>query len=333
MPALKPRKGVIRLKITVLEPLGVTEEEIREIAKPITDEGHELVIYDEQTSDVEVQKERVKDTDVLVIANSPLKGEVIKSADNLKMLSVAFTGVDHVDLQACKEKDVLVCNAAGYSTPAVAELAFGMIISLLRNIVPLDEVTRKGGTMEGYSQREFHGKTLGVVGTGAIGSRVAHIGLAFGSEVIAYNRSESEELKAKGVEYKSLEDVFKESDIISIHLPLTDQTKGIISEDILNLMKEDALLINTARGPIVDNEALAEVLTEGKIAGAGIDVFDMEPPLPNDYSLLHTDSTVLAPHIGFASQEAMVRRADIVFSNISLWKEGKPANVIPIKDI
>src|SRR5699024_6161569 len=115
-----------------------------------------------------------------------------------------------------------------------------------------------------------------------------HIGLAFGSEVIAYNRSESEELKAKGVEYKSLEDVFKESDIISIHLPLTDQTKGIISEDILNLMKEDALLINTARGPIVDNEALAEVLTEGKIAGAGIDVFDMEPPLPNDYSLLHT---------------------------------------------
>src|SRR5699024_756705 len=241
----KPRKGVIRLKITVLEPLGVTEEEIREIAKPITDEGHELVIYDEQTSDVEVQKERVKDTDVLVIANSPLKGEVIKSADNLKMLSVAFTGVDHVDLQACKEKDVLVCNAAGYSTPAVAELAFGMIISLLRNIVPLDEVTRQGGTMEGYSQREIHGKTLGVVGTGAIGSRVAHIGLAFGSEVIAYNRSESEELKAKGVEYKSLEDVFKESDIISIHLPLTDQTKGIISEDILNLMKEDALLIRS----------------------------------------------------------------------------------------
>lgn len=316
------------MKITILEPLGVSEEELREIGKPITDAGHELVIYNEHTSDVEVLKERVKDTDILVIANSPLSGEVINAAENLKMISVAFTGVDHVDLETCKERDILVSNAAGYSTPAVAELAFGLMISVFRAIVPLDKVTREGGTMAGYRQRELHGKTIGLVGTGAIGSKVAEVGLAFGCDVIAYNRSENQDLKAKGVKYMDLEDILKESDIVSVHLPLTAETKGLIDEDKLRLMKEDAILINTARGPIIDNAALAKILNQGKIAGAGIDVFDMEPPLDKDYPLLKADNAVVAPHIGFASEEAMVRRAHIAFNNVSGWMDEKPVNVI-----
>lgn len=316
------------MKITVLEPLGVSEEKIRTIAKPITDAGHELEIFNDKSSDKEILKERVKDAEILVIANSPLEGEVIRAAKNLKMISVAFTGVDHVDLDVCRERDICLSNSAGYSTPAVVELAFGLMISVFRNIVPLDKVTREGGTMTGYSQREIQGKTLGVVGTGAIGSDVAKVGLAFGAGVIAYNRSENEELKSLGVEYKTLEDLFKESDIISIHLPLNNGTKGIIDEDKLSLMKETAILINTARGPIIDNKALAKALNEGKISGAGIDVFDMEPPLSKDYPLLNAKNIVLAPHIGFASQEAMVRRADIVFKNIECWLEDKPQNVI-----
>lgn len=316
------------MKITVLEPLGVSEEEIRTIAKPITDLGHELVVFNEKSLDNEVLKERVKDTNILVIANSPLEGQVIKSAENLKIISIAFTGVDHVDLATCKERGILVCNSAGYSTPAVVELAFGLMISVLRNIVPLDKVTRDGGTMVGFSQREIHGKTLGLVGTGAIGSDVAKVGLAFGANVIAYNRSENEDLKSLGVEYRSLEDLFKESDIVSVHLPLNDETRGIIDEEKLRSMKEGAILINTARGPIIDNDALARVLNEGKISGAGIDVFDMEPPLPMDYPLLDAKNTVLAPHIGFASQEAMVRRAHIVFENILAWLEDRPENMV-----
>lgn len=316
------------MKITVLEPLGVDVEEIRTIAKPITDLGHELEVFNEKSLDREVLKERVKDTDILIVANSPLEGEVIRAAENLKMISVAFTGVDHVDLTACKEKGILVSNSAGYSTPAVVELAFGLMISVFRNIVPLDKVTRDGGTMAGYSQREIHGKTLGIVGTGAIGSDVAKVGLAFGAKVIAYNRSENQELKSLGVEYKSLENLFKESDIVSIHLPLNDSTRGIVDEEKLRSMKEDAILINTARGPIIDNDALARVLNEGKISGAGIDVFDMEPPLALDYPLLSAKNIVLAPHVGFASQEAMVRRAYIVFENISAWLEKKPQNII-----
>ncbi|HLR21136.1 MAG TPA: 2-hydroxyacid dehydrogenase [Tissierellaceae bacterium] len=316
------------MKITILEPLGVSEEELREIAKPLTAEGHELVIYNEKSSDNEVLKERVKDTDVLIIANSPLEGEVIRAAKNLKMLSVAFTGVDHVDLEACKEKGVLVSNAAGYSTPAVVELAFGLMISLFRNIVPLDKVTREGGTKDGYGQREIYGKTLGVVGTGDIGSDVAEVGLAFGCDVIAYNRSENKDLKSKGVKYVDIKDLLKESDIVTIHLPLTDETKEFIDKEKLELMKEDAILVNAARGPIIDNKALAETLNEGKIAGAGIDVFDIEPPLDTDNPLLSAKNTVVAPHIGFASEEAMVRRAKIVFENISSWEKDKPQNVI-----
>lgn len=314
------------MKIVVLEPLGISEEEIRAIAKPIIDKGHELTLYNEKSTEIEVLKERIRDMDVVVLANMPLKGEVIESSDKLKLISVAFTGVDHVDLEACKENHIVVSNSAGYSTPSVAELAYGLMISLLRNIVPLDEATRKGKSMAGFSQIDLHGKTLGVIGTGAIGSRVAEIGLAFGCNVLAYNRTENEELKNKGVTYLPLEEVLKASDIVTIHLPLTKDTKGLIDAEKLKLMKKNALLINTARGPIVDNAALADALKDGQLGGAGIDVFDMEPPLPSDYPLLNAPNTVLTPHIGFATKEAMKRRAEITFENIVKWLEGNPQN-------
>lgn len=316
------------MKITVLEPLGVLKEKLQSIAKPLVEKGHELEIYEQKTGDVEELKERVKDTDILVIANSPLNGEVIRSAKKLKMISVAFTGVDHVDLEACRENNILVSNAAGYSTPSVAELTFGLIISLLRNVVPLDKKTREGETKEGYRQRDLYGKTLGVVGTGAIGKNVAEIGLCFGCNVIAYNRSENEELKEKGVKYLELEELMKVSDIVTIHLPLNDETLRIIDEYKISLMKEDALLINAARGPIIDNKALAKALKDRKIAGAGIDVFDTEPPLDKEYELLDTNNTILTPHIGYATEEAMVRRAEIVFNNIGSWLKDDPINII-----
>jgi len=317
-----------KMHIIVLEDIGVAEARIKEIAEPITNQGHQLTIYTDKVSDTEILKERVKDADILVIANSKLTGEVIKAAPHLKMISVAFTGVDHIDLETCKEKKLVVCNAAGYSVAAVAELAFGLMVSLLRNILPLDQATRQGGTVGGYGQRELYGKILGVVGTGNIGSRVAELGLAFGCKVIAYNRSEKEALQTKGVKYMSLENVLKNSDIVSIHLPLTEETRGLIDKNKLILMRPEAILINTARGPIIDNQALAEMLEAGRISGAAIDVFDMEPPLPNDYPLLRAKSTVLTPHIGYATQEAMQRRANIVFQNILAWLNHQPENVI-----
>ena len=316
------------MKIVILESLGISEEEFNRLTKPLTENGHDVVLYDDGKTDDETLKTRVKDAEILVLANMPLSGDVIDAADKLKYISVAFTGYDHIDLDKCKEKGIQVSNAGGYSTHSVAELTFGLITALLRNIVPLDAVTREGGTKAGYSQTDLNGKTLGVLGTGEIGSAVANLGLAYGCEVIAYNRSENQELIDKGVEYKSLDEVLEVSDIITLHMPLTDETKHLIDQEKLALMKESAIIINTAVGPIVDNDALAEALHDGTIAGAGLDRVDMEPPVPADYPILDAPNTVLVPHIGFATDEAMVRRAEITFNNIVQWDKGEQENVV-----
>lgn len=316
------------MRIVVLEPLGLEEERVRSIAGKIIGEGHQLVTYKDRVEDVEVLKKRASGADILVIANMPLKGEVINSVENLKMISVAFTGVDHVDIKVCRERNILVCNAAGYSTSSVAELTYGLIFSVLRNIVPLDKATREGRTKAHYSQNDLSGKTIGIVGTGAIGTKVAEIAKVFGCKVLAYSRSKKAEVEALGVTYVSLEELLKESDVVSIHVPLKNDTRALINEEKISLMKSNAILINTARGAIIDNAALAKALEEGKIAGAGIDVFDMEPPIPKDYPLLKAPNTVLAPHVGFATEEAMVRRAHITFNNIAKWLEGKPENLV-----
>lgn len=316
------------MKITILEPLAVEEDLLRDMGKFLTDQGHELVVYDSIAEGKGETIERVRDTDILIIANSLLTREVIEAADKLKMIAVAFTGVDHVDLDACREKSIAVSNAAGYSTSSVAELAFGLMIDLYRNILPLDRVTRDGRTKVGYRQKDLYGKRLGLIGTGAIGSHVANIGLAFGCEVIAYNRSHDKELMSRGVTYMSLEELLKTSDIVSIHLPLNGETKRLIGRDELDMMKKDSILINTARGPIVDNDALADALNNDLIAGAGIDVFDLEPPLDLDLKLLTAKNSILTPHIGFATEEAMVRRAEISFENVGSWIGGNQKNIV-----
>ncbi|URZ14052.1 2-hydroxyacid dehydrogenase [Clostridium felsineum] len=316
------------MKISVIEPLGLSESEIREIAKPITDRGHEIVVYNEKTTDKNILKARVKDSEVIVLANMPLKAEVINSDSKLKMMSIAFTGVDHVELEGLKNKEIAVSNASGYSTESVTELTFGLVFSVLRNIVPLDKNTRSGKTKDGFSQNDLSGKTFGVIGTGLIGASVCKIAKAFGCKVIAYNRSEKEELKSIGVEYVTLNELLSQSDVVSIHIPQTPETKGLIGKEEIKLMKNTAILINVARGPIVDSKALAQALEKGDIKGAGIDVFDKEPPLDLDYGLLKAKNTVLVPHIGFATKEAMVRRAHITFENILSWLDGKQQNIV-----
>jgi len=241
---------------------------------------------------------------------------------------VAFTGYNHIDLDKCKERGIKVSNAAGYSTNSVAEITFGLIISLLRSMGPAEAAVREGSTKAGFTQLDLKGKTLGVLGTGSIGGAVAEIGLAFGCKVIAYNRSEKPALISKGVEYKPLDEVLKESDIVTLHTPLTDDTKHLINKEKLALMKPSAYLINTAVGPVVDNDALAEALHNGTIAGAGLDRVDMEPPVPADYPILSAPNVVILPHVGYATDEAMVRRAEITFTNIVKWEKGEQDNVV-----
>ena len=304
------------MKISLLEPIGVSQAVLDELSQGLKDRGHEFCFYDTKTTDVEELKRRTAGCDIVMIANNPYPAEVVESADALKMISVAFTGIDHIGVKACKDKDIMICNAAGYSNQTVAELVIGMAIDGLRNVAKANDVVRKGGTSAGIGGREICGRTVGIIGLGKIGMVAAKLFLAFGAKVIAYNRSQSEEAKALGIEYKSLEEVLSESDIVSLNMPLNDSTRGFISADKIALMKPDTVFINCARGPIVDNEALAKALNEDKLGFACLDVFDMEPPIPEDYPILHAKNTLLTPHQAFISEESMIRRAKIVFDNV-----------------
>jgi D-3-phosphoglycerate dehydrogenase len=314
------------MKVVLLEPLGVPEAMLRDIFRPLEEKGHELVCYPDRVEDVKILVERAKDADVLMLANLPLPAEVINSCPSLKMISVAFTGVDHIALDACTARDIVVSNCAGYSTNSVAELAVGMMISLSRFMIPCDQATREGKTRAGLIGHDLAGKTVGIVGTGAIGMQVARICSAIGCKLIAYSRTEKDEAIKMGIRYMSLEDLMVEADIVSLHVPSTGETRKLINAEMIGRMKEDAILINTARGAIVDSEALAEALRNEKISGAGIDVFEMEPPIPSDHPLLNAPKVILAPHVAFATSEAFEKRAGLVFRNIEAWLEGEPVN-------
>ena len=312
------------MKIVLLEPLGVPEATIRRYAEALEKDGHTFAAYPKDT-DPAVQIERAKDADVIMIANMPLSGQVIESCPNLKFIDVAFTGVDLVDVEFCRERGIHVCNCAGYSTVAVADLVFGFVIDLARNILACNDAVRKGKTKQGLVGFELEGKKFGVIGAGAIGERVLKIAQAFGCETYAYNRSVKE---IPGVTFVSMEDLLKTCDIISVHVPQTKDTIGLIGKEQFAVMKKNALFINTARGPVVDSQALADALNEGKIAGAAVDVFEMEPPVPQEHILLHAKNLIATPHVAFASQQAFEKRAVIVAENIKSWLAGNMQNVI-----
>lgn len=316
------------MKIVVMEPLGIAAEQVETLAAPLKAAGHEFVYYATKETDQTKLLARIQEAEILVLANQPLSGELIKACPQLKMLAVAFTGVDHIDMAACRERGLVVCNAAGYSTNAVAELTLGLAISVIRNIVPCDERCRHAGTKDGLVGFELYGKTFGVVGTGAIGSKVAKLAAAFGCEVIAYSRTPKQELEAAGVRYVGLGELLRTADFVSLHVPLTEATRGLINAEAIAQMKPTAVLLNTARGPVVDSEALAAALNAGRLAGAGIDVFENEPPVAEAHPLCQARNTVVTPHVAFATKEALLARADIVIANINAYLAGKPQNVV-----
>lgn len=316
------------MMIKLLEPLNVSTSLIDELAAPLKEAGHDFVYYDEKTTDTDELAKRSANADIVMIANNPYPKGAFENAENLKLINVAFTGVGHVDQAAAKEQGIQIANAAGYSNTAVAELVIGLTIDILRKISSGNELIRQGSAVVSYQGNEIKDKTVGIVGTGRIGIATAKLFKAFGANLIGFNRSEKEKAKEIGLEYVSLDELMKQSDIISVHLPSNDETKNTLSKEKLALMKESAILINAARGPIIDNDALAELLNEDKIAGAGIDVFDMEPPIPADYPLLNAQNAVLTPHVGFLTDEAMEIRAQVVFDNVLKFLEGKPQNIV-----
>lgn len=316
------------MKISLVNPLEVDKKIIENHKEKLEEMGHDFIAYEENAKDDNELIERLKDTDIAIVTNKPLSAKVIDASKNLELIDVAFTGVDHIDLDAVKANGITLLNASGYSDDSVAELVIGLTIAVMRKFN-----ANKANIFDGQSYNlmgeTIQGKKFGVIGTGNIGIKLIKILKAFDCEILAYSRTQKDEVKELGVSYVDLDTLLKESDVISLHIPNNKETKHFLAKEELDKIKENAILINCARGPVVDNDYLAELLNEDKLR-AGIDVFDMEPPLPEDYPLRNAKNTVLTNHIGFYTKEAMANRAEIVFNNIYQYLDGNIINEIKL---
>jgi glycerate dehydrogenase len=292
------------------------------------------VTYYENTVEGEIAG-RVLDADVIIANKAPLNEATIGSASKLKLICETATGYNNVDLEYCKSKGIRVTNVKGYSTPIVAQHTFAMALYLLEKLPVYDTYVKNGEyekcpiftCFEPYFT-ELMGKTWGIVGLGNIGRKVAEIAKVFGCRVIYYSTSgNNDSTDFKRVDFDTL---LKESDILSLHCPLTDKTKGLINAEALDKMKKSAILINVARGPVVDEEALYDALLNNKIAAAGLDVLSREPISKDNPLGKIKDSTrlLITPHMAWGSHEARQRCAREVYENIKSFIKGEERNTV-----
>ncbi|QAA93367.1 D-2-hydroxyacid dehydrogenase [Pollutimonas thiosulfatoxidans] len=293
---------------------------------------HELIIHGRTTRDQVA--ERIADADIVITNKVPVRQEAIEQAPNLKMIALAATGTDNVDLQACKARGIVVSNIRGYAVHSVPEHTFALMFALRRSIVAYRDSVKAGRWYDAqqfcyfdYPIKDLSGSTLGIIGEGALGQSVAAIGRALGMNVLFAARKGG---SGQGSLYTPFETMLAQSDVITLHCPLNDQTRDLIAAPELELMKRDALLINTARGGLVNELALAEALRAGKIGGAGFDVAVPEPPENNHplVQLLELPNFILTPHVAWASAEAIQGLADQLIDNIEAFQRGQPRNVV-----
>ena len=276
----------------------------------------------------------VKEVDALYCTLSEkVDKELIDAAKKLRVVGTMSVGVDHIDVSYATSKGIYVVHTPGVLTETVADLTWALLLAVSRRVVEADRIIRMGGwkipwaptMMLGY---DVYDKVLGIIGLGRIGSAVARRAKCFNMKVIYYDIVRRKDLESElGVEYVELEDLLRTSDFISIHVPLTPETKGLIGEKEIKLMKKTAILINTSRGPVVDEKALIRALQEGWIAGAGLDVFEKEP-IGKDHPLTRLENVVLTPHIGSASHETRNKMAEYAAEGIiKVLKGEKPRNL------
>ena len=279
--------------------------------------------------------ERVRDADIIIANKAPMNEDTLKDAPNVKLICLFATGFDNVDLAYCKSRGIKVANVVNYSTAAVVQHTFLLALALEEKLVHYDNYVKSGeyGAQDRFSNfdrpfRELEGKTWGIVGMGNIGRGVAKVARAFGCKVIFYTASG----KSTCTEYERVEfdALLSQSDILSLHCPLSDRTRGLINKEAFSKMKKSAVLVNVARGPVVDTQALYDALTEGQIAAAGLDVLEKEP-ISRDNPLNEIkDSTklIITPHLAWASTEARERLVDEVAKNIQAFLEGEERNIV-----
>ena len=292
----------------------------------------EVVIYDRTSSEKIV--ERADGAEIVLTNKTPLGASEISQLNSLKYIGVLATGYNIVDIEAAKNQGVIVSNVPAYGTESVVQMTFSLLLELTLHVQKHSDAVREGKWANSkdfcfwdFPLIELAGKTIGIIGFGSIGQRVADVATAFGMNVIGYSRTQTDQSHRKNFKWASIPDLLVASDVVSIHCPLTAETKGLINRENLQKMKNAAFLINTSRGPIVVDEDLAEALNNGTIAGAGIDVLSVEPP-QKDNPLFTAENCIITPHIAWASKEARTRLLAIALENISAYITGNPTNIV-----
>ena len=316
-------------------PGDISWEPWRNIALP--DGGVcDFVMYERTAPELVV--ERAKGADMVITNKVMFSREVMEALPELRYIGVLATGYNVVDIAAAKERGIVVTNIPAYSTQSVAQLAIAHLLHITNNVAEHDRVVHEGGWTRNADfsfwvspQRELAGKTFGVVGLGNTGTATARIAAAIGMKVLAFSSKGEHEMKGLGIEdirkATTIGELFSQSDVVSLHCPLTETTKHIVNKTTLGLMKSDAILLNTGRGPLIDEQALADALNEGRIYAAGIDVLTEEPPR-NGSPLLTARNCYITPHIAWATLAARERLMQIAIENIKAFLRGEPQNVV-----
>ena len=323
----KGYKGV-NMKIVILDAFTANPGDMS--WKGLEELG-ELMVYDRTKAEETVA--RAADADIVLTNKVIINKEVIAQLPQLKYIGVLATGYNVVDIKAAHERGIIVTNVPAYSTESVAQMVFAHLLTVTNRTEHYAILNRQGrwSTNPDFSYwdtelTELAGKTFGIVGLGNIGSRVAQIALAFGMKVKALTSKTADALPI-GIEKASLEELLATSDVLSLHCPLTDNARQMINSETLRQMKPTAILINTGRGPLVDDQAIAEALEEGKLAAFCADVLTEEPPKA-DYPLLKQPNAFITPHIAWATKEARIRLIQVATDNVSSFLNGKAVNVV-----
>lgn len=316
------------MKIVILEGNAVNPGDLSwDILKQFGD----VTVYPRTAP--EEAADRIGDSEVVLINKTPITAALLDKCPNLRLICVLATGYNVVDCAAARERGVLVCNVPNYSTNAVAQFTFSLLLTLCNRVEHHSNTvhTGKWSACPDFCfwetpQIELAGKTIGIIGFGNIGRAVGRIAKAFGMQVLAFNRSQCPEGKEIGI-YTDLDTLLQKSDIISLHCPLTPETEGIVNEKTISKMKDGAILLNTARGPLLDDRAVANALKNGKLRGAAVDVVSQEPILETN-PLLQAPNCIITPHMAWAPLEARQRIIDITVESIQGYLNGKPKNVV-----
>jgi len=292
----------------------------------------ELTVYDRSRQDQIV--ERCKDAEMVFTNKEPLGRDIMAQLPGLKFIGVLATGYNCVDVAAAKGLGIVVSNVPGYGTNSVVQLTFALLLELTLHVQDHSYAVKNGDWSRSpdfcfwnYPLIELAGKTMGIIGFGDIGKKVADVASAFGMKIIANSRTRTDQTHRINFRWAPLEELLEQSDVVSLHFPLTPETTGLINKENLKRMKPSAFLLNTSRGPLVIDQDLADALNHDMIAGAGIDVLSKEPPLPGN-PLFTAKNCIITPHIAWATKEARVRLMDIVVNNAKAYVSGAPVNVV-----